>query len=613
MSIEIEKNTARKPSNSMEGKFSPVPVEVADGVQSESTWDSANRAYFKRKYRRERWIGTLLLIPASPIIFLLCLIVRLNSKGSGLYKQTRIGLHGQHYEILKLRTMRNDAEADGNEKWCVKGDPRITRLGKWLRKLHLDELPQLINVARGEMALVGPRPERPKFVEKLKREVPGYENRLSVMPGITGLAQINLPPDETIEDVRRKLYLDLVYIEEAGFWLDMRMILATSVRLIGVPGTVVTKLLGLHRKIYLPEEVNFAETTPSATSSVAEMSSTKVRRPEAKSARVDKASSFDSSMAESPRKRLNNEWANAFTVDVEDYFQVTAFEERVSRKSWSQYDSRVVMNTRRLLRLMDRFSVRGTFFILGWVAERFPGLVREIQSGGHEIASHGYWHHLIYDQTPEEFEKDVRASQEAICDACGVVPTAYRAPSFSIVQGTQWALDILISLGFTVDSSIFPISGHDRYGIPGAKKEIHVIHRSEGSILEYPPSAWHVGKWNVPIGGGYFRILPFQMTRKSIAMVNRAGRPAMFYIHPWELDAQQPPVRQVGWKSNLRHYTGLKRSEVRLEKLLRQFSFTTMSDSIHQWEQRARIERCVESSRVHPGKDSQILEGAQLS
>ncbi len=196
MSIETKNSASSVDSISCVDDSSAKNAILADSIVNQSNWDSAKREYFKRKYRRERWIGILLLIPAAPVILFLCIIVRLNSKGAGLYRQTRLGLNGKPYEILKLRTMRCDAEADGQERWCVKGDSRITWLGKWLRKLHLDELPQLINVARGEMALVGPRPERPKFVEKLTREVPGYEHRMSIMPGITGLAQINLPPDE---------------------------------------------------------------------------------------------------------------------------------------------------------------------------------------------------------------------------------------------------------------------------------------------------------------------------------------------------------------------------------------------------------------------------------
>jgi polysaccharide deacetylase family protein (PEP-CTERM system associated) len=277
---------------------------------------------------------------------------------------------------------------------------------------------------------------------------------------------------------------------------------------------------------------------------------------------------------------LSQSIPNAFTVDVEDYYQVSAFERRVSRKHWDDYESRVEQSTNKLLSLLDRHQVTATFFVLGWVAERFPTLVKRIHSTGHEIASHGYWHHLIYSQTPEAFEQDVADSKTAIHNACGVEVTAYRAPSFSIVERSLWALDVLIRLGFKVDSSIFPISGHDRYGIPGAKKEIHEVRRSQGKIQEYPPSAWHMGRANIPIGGGYFRLLPLKLTLKAISMVRKEGRPAMFYIHPWEIDPEQPRIKRAGWKTAVRHYTGLAKCEARLDKLLSIHRFASMKQSM---------------------------------
>lgn len=271
---------------------------------------------------------------------------------------------------------------------------------------------------------------------------------------------------------------------------------------------------------------------------------------------------------------------NAFTVDVEDYFQVSAFEHRVSRKHWADYESRVEANTDKLLTLLDQHSVRGTFFILGWVADRYPALVRRIQAGGHELASHGYWHHLVYRQTPEEFASDVAQSKDAIASASGVAVTAYRAPSFSIVQRSLWALEILAEHGFAIDSSIFPIAGHDRYGMPGAQKEIHALSTPAGTIVEFPPSAWHVGRVNIPVGGGYFRILPLAMTLKAMAMIRRAGRPAMFYIHPWEVDPTQPRLGKLGRRTRFRHYSGLQRTEARLRKLLAHQPFATLSETL---------------------------------
>lgn len=268
---------------------------------------------------------------------------------------------------------------------------------------------------------------------------------------------------------------------------------------------------------------------------------------------------------------------NCFTVDVEDYYQVSAFETRVTRQRWDQYESRVETNTQRVLEVLDRHGVQGTFFVLGWVADRYPSLVKSIHSAGHELASHGYWHQLVYAQTPEEFSDDIRKSLDAIGSVIGRNVDAYRAPSFSIVQRSLWALDILTEHGIRVDSSIFPIGGHDRYGMPGAPREIHEIPTQHGSLLEFPPSAWQWQRLNVPVGGGYFRILPLSLTLKAIRQIRRAGLPAMFYIHPWELDPEQPRVHGVSLPSRLRHYTGLHRTASRLDKLLQTFPFSTVS------------------------------------
>ncbi|TWT55870.1 XrtA system polysaccharide deacetylase [Allorhodopirellula solitaria] len=271
---------------------------------------------------------------------------------------------------------------------------------------------------------------------------------------------------------------------------------------------------------------------------------------------------------------------HALSVDVEDYFQVSAFEGRVSRKTWETYECRVEANTDRMLSLFDQCQVRGTFFILGWVAERYPGLVSRIAQSGHEIASHGYWHRLVYDLTPEQFASDIADSVEAIHNACGIRATAYRAPSFSIVERSLWALDILAEQGFTTDSSIFPISGHDRYGMPGAKKEIHTLPTAHGDLVEFPPTASKIGGLTVPIGGGYFRLFPRQLTSAAITQHERLNRPAMFYIHPWEIDPHQPRIQGAGAKSRFRHYVGLARTEQKLRRLLQTHRFATMEEAI---------------------------------
>ncbi len=222
-----------------------VTVEIRDEILASS------KSYLTWKYSFDRVLAAVLLVLSSPLIILLAALVKATSAGPAIYRQTRVGLNGQHYQLLKLRSMTRDAESDGQAVWCAKNDVRITAVGRILRKLHLDELPQLWNVARGEMSLVGPRPERPEICATLIEEIPGYDRRHFVKPGITGLAQINLPPDQTIEDVERKQALDLLYLQQTSFSLDMRMISATAFRLVGVKGESAMSWMKLCRREYL--------------------------------------------------------------------------------------------------------------------------------------------------------------------------------------------------------------------------------------------------------------------------------------------------------------------------------------------------------------------------
>ena len=265
------------------------------------------------------------------------------------------------------------------------------------------------------------------------------------------------------------------------------------------------------------------------------------------------------------------------TVDVEDYFQVSAFEAAVPRSSWDSRESRVCVNTERLLQLFADTNVKATFFVLGWVAERFPGLVRRIVRDGHELASHGYEHRLVYSQSPREFRDDLRRARAALEQAGGCPVLGYRAPSYSIVQRSLWALDVLVEDGYVYDSSIYPIR-HDRYGIPNWRRDIHRIERESGSIWELPGSTIRVGATNLPVGGGgYFRLLPYAWTRHGIARLNAAGESAIFYLHPWEIDPAQPRI-EAGRVSSFRHYWNLSETEPRLKRLIRQFPFGRISD-----------------------------------
>lgn len=230
-----------------------------------------------------------------------------------------------------------------------------------------------------------------------------------------------------------------------------------------------------------------------------------------------------------------------------------------------------------MLNIFDKAAVRGTFFVLGWIAERFPSLIKRVAQSGHEIASHGYWHRLVYDLSPDEFKQDILDSREAIFNACQIEVNAYRAPSFSIVPRSRWALNVLSKHGFEIDSSIFPISGHDRYGDPDSPASIHTIKTETGSITEFPPTAGSIFRFPLPVGGGYFRLFPLWLTQTAIRQTRQQTGPAMFYIHPWEVDPDQPRITGVGFKSRFRHYVGLRRTKDKLERLLQNNSFGTMT------------------------------------
>lgn len=268
---------------------------------------------------------------------------------------------------------------------------------------------------------------------------------------------------------------------------------------------------------------------------------------------------------------------NAMSVDVEDYFHVAALSEAISRDDWDSMNTRVDANTRRLLDLFDRSQTSATFFVLGWVAERHPALVREIHGRGHEVACHGYSHKLVYQQSPAEFREETRRSKAILEDLSGQAVEGYRAASYSITPKSLWALDILCEEGFVYDSSIFPVR-HDLYGMPGAQRFPHKLGTPNGAeIIEFPPSTARVFGQNLPAaGGGYFRLYPYPLSRWLIRRVNETEKqPTVFYLHPWEVDPDQPQV-DVGWRSRFRHYNNLQKCEARLGRLLEDFRFGTV-------------------------------------
>jgi polysaccharide deacetylase family protein (PEP-CTERM system associated) len=273
---------------------------------------------------------------------------------------------------------------------------------------------------------------------------------------------------------------------------------------------------------------------------------------------------------------------NAMTIDVEDYFHVSAFDGVVPRSEWAALECRVERNTDRLLAIFAETGITGTFFVLGWVAERYPALVARIAAAGHEIASHGFAHRLVYDLTPSMFREDVRRSKELLEDAAGVMVHGYRAPSYSITPRSLWALDVLIEEGFTYDASIFPIH-HDRYGIPVSARHSYRLQRGPGELIEVPGSTVQWGPLNMPVaGGGYFRIFPYAVTSWGISRINRVERrPAIFYMHPWEIDPSQPRL-PAGLLTRWRHYRNLHATEARLRRLIADFDFGPVKTVLRQ-------------------------------
>jgi polysaccharide deacetylase family protein (PEP-CTERM system associated) len=296
---------------------------------------------------------------------------------------------------------------------------------------------------------------------------------------------------------------------------------------------------------------------------------------------------------------------NALTIDVEDYFQVSAFEKCVSRDCWDNYTLRVEVNTTLILDILDEFGVKATFFVLGWIAERKPMLVREIARRGHEVASHGYGHQRICNQTRAEFREDIRRSKAVLEDLAGEQVNGYRAPSYSISMDTLWAYDELLDAGYDYDSSVFPIS-HDLYGIPdwprypftvekGAdgqwRPALPSVQRTADSgqlqaescplITEIPITTLSIAGKSIPIaGGGYFRLFPYSFTRWGFRRINRKEqRSFVFYIHPWEFDPQQPRMKDAGAKSRFRHYLNLDKTEGRFRRMLSDFRFSTIRET----------------------------------
>ena len=269
---------------------------------------------------------------------------------------------------------------------------------------------------------------------------------------------------------------------------------------------------------------------------------------------------------------------NAMTIDVEDYFHVSAFEKYIKREDWDQLPCQVEKNSHRILDLFDTHNVKATFFVLGWVAERYPAIVHRIVADGHELASHGYSHVRATMQQPDEFREDVQRTKKMLEDLGGCAVRGYRATSYSIVESNLWALDVLEEVGYEYSSSIYPVK-HDLYGIPHAPR-FAFYPKENKKLLEIPITTVHMLGHNFPGGGGgFFRLLPYPVSRWLIKRVNKKDHaPGVFYLHPWEIEPDQPRQKELDARTRFRHYLNLEKTEQRLDKLLRDFQWGRMDE-----------------------------------
>jgi polysaccharide deacetylase family protein (PEP-CTERM system associated) len=603
----------------------------------------------------------------------LAILIKLESPGPVLYSQQRVGINkrvrrqqnewdaeeempvrksdvgGKPFEIYKFRSMRTDAEKNGPQL-AVKGvDPRVTKVGWWLRALHLDELPQFWSVLKGDMSFIGPRPERAHFTVEFGRTIPHYRNRtLWVKPGLTGLAQITLGYDEGMDSVVRKTYFDYSYrasFSHFGSWARMEWwVLVNTVGYLMIrprkegdtrdlaslkrvkvlnllaraphngkqgnqkvtawvkldhddrsvvlqgrePSEITARLARLSARGLKTLEVCY---TPSKDFDLEDMGflvelahgvkqvggRVTVRNPSSRVRHMLQEIHMDKVVeVGSPHSRIRN----FLTVDVECWFHAYNLKEKIPPSVWHLQETRIVANMERILNLFGSHDTKATFFVLGWVADRFPEVVRMIDAAGHEIGTHGYYHNLITEMTPASFEEDLAKSLEAISRLSTRPIRGHRASNFTIVPNTYWALEILARHGLEYDSSIFPIK-RDRYGIPDYPNRLpHTLHLQSGATLkEFPMSTLGVGSKFLPMsGGGYLRLFPHMVTESFIEACNRKGHPAMVYFHPWELDEDQRRV-SVGLVKSFQHYVNIHSLEWKLNRLLQKFSFSSIGEN----------------------------------
>ena len=611
-------------------------------------------------------MGMLIMAVVHPVI---ALLIKLESPGPVLYSQERVGINrrarrprggppdgvdrrrsdvgGKPFKIWKYRTMRLDAESAGPQLAKKGLDPRVTRVGKWLRALHIDEIPQFLNVIRGEMSMIGPRPERPHFTRQYAATLPNYTDRTRhIRPGLTGLSQVLLGYDDSLESVVRKTHFDMSY--RASFcsfasWIKMEawIVWCTVSYLMQKPQFEgeTRELAALKRAKQLPFQGRAEAPTPSHTrvaitfgraarpvvlagSDPAELAARlealdfsdrpapevivhakphldleelgflaglahkvkqhggrlELRNAPLHARKILREMRMDSVLE---LQHAHQGVRNFLTVDVECWFHAYNMRAVAPKCAWHTLPSGIERNMEKLLDLLRAHEVKATFFVLGWVADRHPEVVRMIDREGHEIGTHGYHHDLITEMTPAEFEDDLLRSLEAISRHTSQRIRGHRASNFSVVSSSLWALDILARHGLQYDSSIFPFA-RKRYGLPDwPNRHPHTLKLAGGrSLVELPMSTMRMAGRRVPVaGGGYLRLYPSQVTERFIAQQNVRGLPAMVYLHPWELDPEQAR-RDLGLLEGFQHYVNLDTTEWKLNRLLQRFDFGPVSDTL---------------------------------
>ncbi len=467
-------------------------------------------------------VSAVFLVLLIPFYIVVSIIIKLDSSGPVLYSQIRVGQHNKPIRIYKFRSMRNDAEKNGDAVWAMENDPRVTRVGRFLRKTRIDELPQLYNVTDRGTGIRRP----PPGASGIRGETPGPDPVLLPSPhGQTGdhrMGAGHVPLQRNDRRVEGKApvrsFLHQEHVAQDG---PPDPVSNLQNRPLGARGEVI----GL---VQLPHSGPIT-----------------IR--------------------------------NAFTVDVEEYFQVEAFSDRIPKQDWHKFPSRVEETTKGLLELLETHRVRGTFFVLGWIARNHPTLVETIYKAGHEVASHGFDHSMITEMTPEAFRLDIRKSKAILEGITGTPVNGYRAPTFSITEKTSWAHEILLQEGYSYSSSVFPV-WHDRYGWPKFGNDPRQMASGKnGEIWEIPLTVGSIGPFRVPFGGGgYLRAYPLTLTNVLFRRLERDGRHGVVYIHPWELDTRQPAI-QAPFFRRLRHHIGIPKMRQKLIHLLRTMQFGTVA------------------------------------